>query len=125
MMGGFDDLFPDTLPPTYCDVDEARALAWDMLNDWFGALSYSHNESTHQEILDSLSWPGMPDFVQEASLHTQDWRVNFDEFAAGVRHQARLARRAGRVVPDGKPRVLRAPGGATGDLFGEDGEGEE
>lgn len=113
------DLFPDTLPPTYADDDEARAMAWALLCDWFGALSYAHNESTHSEILDSLTWPGMPAFVVEASLHLQDEAIDFDEFAAGVRHQARLARRAGLVVPDGKPRKRgRASAASTGDLFG-------
>lgn len=117
------DLFPDTLPPA-CrdveDVEEARAMAWGLISDWFGALSYQHNESTHKEILDSLNWPGMPGFVAEASLHVQDQPIDFGTFGDGVRAHARAARAAGLVVPDGKPRKRKkaASGGVSGgDLF--------
>lgn len=120
MMGTLD-LFPETLPTAYRDDDEARAMAWGLVIDWFGALSYQHNESTHQEILDSLSWPGMQEFVAEASLHIQDWRIDFDEFADGVRAQAQRAEREGLVVEDGKPRKKAAA--TSGDnLFGEEEE---
>lgn len=126
-MGALDDLFPETLSGAYRDVEEARALAWGLVIDWFGALSYTHNESTHQEILDSLNWPGMPELVAEASLHIQDWRIDFDEFADGVRAQAQRAQREGLVVEDGKPRSRKKAasgtrGGRGGDLFGEEEE---
>lgn len=120
-MGGFDDLFPETIPPSYTNEEEARALMWGLISDWFGTLSYQHNESTHAAILDSLILPGMAEVVMDASLHVQDEPINFHEFAAGVRRQAQAARAAGLVVPDGKPRRKRAQ--TTGDLFG--GEGEE
>lgn len=116
------DLFPDTLPAAYRDAGEGRALAWGLISDWFGTLSYPHNESTHAEILESLKWPRMPEVVCEASLHHQDEPIDFDFFAAGVRHQARRAERAGLVVPDGKPRQRRAsvpPPASHGNLFGE------
>lgn len=112
------DLFPETIPPTYRDADEARALMWGMIQDWFGTLSFTHNESTHAAILDSLILPGMADVVRDASLHVQDEPIDFGEFAHGIRAQARAARRAGLVVEDGKPRAA-GQGAATGDLFGE------
>lgn len=113
------DLFPETLPPAaYRDEDEGRALAWGLISDWFGTLSYQHNESTHEAILDSLELPKIEDVVRDASLHLQDETIDFDEFAAGVRAAAARARRAGLVVPDGKPRQRSGVVAATGDLFG-------
>lgn len=128
---GAPDLFPELIPLPYDTTDEARELAWGMVSDWFGTLSYPHNDSTHDEILDSLSWPGMADFVRDASLCAQDEPIDFGFFAAGVRHQARVARRAGLVVAAGKPRPRprgggASAGGATGDLFaGDDGRGSK
>lgn len=52
------DLFPDTLPAD-ADHDDPAAMASGMLKDWFGTLSFSHNESTHAAILDSLNWSGI------------------------------------------------------------------
>ncbi|MCL5059466.1 MAG: hypothetical protein M1449_02430 [Candidatus Thermoplasmatota archaeon] len=101
------DLFPELLPAAYEDDDEARALAWGLVCGWFGTLSYRHSESAHCEILDSLESPAMAEFVADASLHLQDARIDFDMFAAGIRHQARRARAAGLVLPDGKPRQRR------------------
>lgn len=122
-MMGAPDLFPETLPPVCRDAEESRALAWGLVQDWFGTLSYKHNESTHQEILDSLQWPGMPELVAEASLHIQDWRIDFDEFADGVRGQAQRAEREGLVVEDGKPRPRARKKASSGsDLFGEEEE---
>lgn len=117
-----DDLFGELLPADYSD-DEARALAWGLVQDWFGTLGYSHSEATHAEILDSLNRHGMPGFVSDASLHLQDQPIDYGFFAAGVRHQARLAWRSGLVVPTGKQRKRSRAGDATGDLFGDDGSG--
>lgn len=117
------DFFPELIPATYADNDDARALALGMIRDWFGALSYAHNESTHAEILDSLDWQGMPSFVSEAFFCVGEGQIDFDVFADGVRHEARLARRAGLVVPDGKPRARMRPADATGRLFADDESG--
>lgn len=122
------DLFPELLPANYADADDARALAWGMVSDWFGTLSYAHSVETHSEILDSLAWAGMPKFVRDASLHTQDEPIDYDDFVDGIRHQAMLARRAGLVVAAGKPRPRGGGGaavgaGATGDLFSDDESG--
>ncbi|MHB8825893.1 MAG: hypothetical protein ACYC39_09530 [Thiobacillus sp.] len=111
-----DDLFGELLPAAYTD-DDAREFAWGLTSDWFGTLNSVHNETTHQEILESLCWPGMPGFVCDASLHSQDQPLDFDFFAAGVRYQARLAKRSGLVLPTGKKRTRVRPGDATGDLF--------
>lgn len=112
------DLFPETLPVSYRDVDEARALAWGLLSDWFGTLSYIHNESTHTAILESLDARGMADLVRDASLHIQDQQIDYHDFAAGVHIHARAARAAGLVVPDGKRRQRkRTSAQAGGDLF--------
>lgn len=119
-MNAPNDFFPELLPATYMSEDEARALAWGLVKDWFGTLSYCHNELAHQAVLDSLDMAGMDDFVRDASLHIQDEPIDFDEFAAGIRYQARKAREAGLVVPDGKPRKRARAGDATGDLFGDD-----
>lgn len=116
------DLFGE-LPAAYTD-DETRAFAWGLINDWFGALNYAHNEAAHSEILDSLGWPGMPEFVCDASLHSQDQPIDYGFFAAGVRHQARLTKRSGLVVPTGKQRKRWRAGDASGDLFGDDGSGD-
>lgn len=118
------DFFPELIPSTYADADEARALAWGMVRRWFGALSYSHSEATHAEILASLDWPGIRDFVQDAALAEVDARIDFDDFAGGVRHQARRARREGLVVAAGKPRPRGGAADATGDLFSGDGSGD-
>lgn len=109
------DLFPEltTTAEDYSDDDRA-AFACGLLADWFGTLSYKHSESAHAEILASLDWPCMAAFVSAASWHLQDNVIDFDKFAAGIRHQARMARARGLVVPDGKPRP-RAP--AAVDLF--------
>lgn len=116
------DLFPETISATYSNEDEARAMVAGIVSDWFGTLSYQHNESTHSEILESLAWPGMPAFVAEASFHFQDEQLDFDDFAARVRHQARRAREAGLVVEDGKPKPRGAGAEVgAGDLF-EEGE---
>lgn len=111
------DLFPDTLPKTYTDDAEARALAWGIVCDWFGVLRYQHSERAHAEIMESIGWPGLRHFVQDASLHVQDERVDFDAFVARVRALADRARREGLVVADGKPRK-RGLGADAGDLFG-------
>lgn len=121
-MNARDDLFGELLPAIYNDDDEARALAWGLVSDWFGTLRYAHSADAHSEILDSLTWPGMSDFVREASLHIQDAHiVDYEDFAAGIRHQARLAEREGRVVAAGKPRPRGGAGDASGDLFAGDG----
>lgn len=111
------DLFPDTLPPNYADDDEARQMIWAAIKRWFGTLCYAHSEATHAEILDSLGWQGMRDAVADSSLLIHDSVTDFDTFADGVRQQARRARAAGLVVPDGKPRPRATCG--TGGLFGE------
>ena len=116
------DFFPELLPAAYSD-DEARKCAWGQVLDWFGALNYPHNEATHSEILDSLNWPGMQDFVREASLHFQDNPIDFDSFAAGVRTIARRAKAAGLVLKNGRARKRSRSGDATGDLFVDDGSG--
>lgn len=119
------DLFPETLTHAYADDDEARALAWGLISDWFGVLSYKHNESTHSAVLDSLILPKMVAVVMDASLHVQDEPIDFHEFAAGVRRQAQAARAAGLVVEDGKPRArprARKKAASGGDLFGEEEE---
>lgn len=108
------DLFPELVSAEEYSDDDRAAFACGLLADWFGTLSYRHSESTHAEILASLHWPCMPEFVRAGSWHLQDAAPDFDEFAAGVRHQARMARTSGLVVPDGKPRP-RAP--AAVDLF--------
>lgn len=116
------DLFRHTHPNNYRDDDESRALAWVLVRDWFLTLAYRHSERVHQEILESLSWSGMCHFVQDASLHVQDEPLNFEDFAAGIRHQAHLARAAGRVLPDGKPRKRRrGEPVVVGDLFDAEG----
>lgn len=120
-MNGRDDLFGELLPDNYADDDEARALAFGLVQEWYGTLRYSHSEEAHAEILESLDWPGMRDFVTDALLHQQYARIDFDSFAAGVRAIARRAKAAGLVVENGKPRKRRQPGDATGDLFGYDG----
>lgn len=113
------DLFPETLHhETRLDDDEAREMALGLITDWFGTLSYAHSRATHDEIIESLGWPGMRDFVTAAGLAIDGRVVDFDEFAAGVRRQARLAERAGLVVQDGKPRKRRAERASVGDLFG-------
>lgn len=118
------DFFPGLLPAGYTD-DEARALAWGLVSDWFGTLNFAHSEATHAEILDSLCWPGMLGFVRDASLHFQDQPLDFGFFAAGVRYQARVAKRSGLVVATGKVRLRGRPGDASGDLFGDDGSGQQ
>lgn len=116
-MSALDDLFPETLPDL-SDADAARELALAIVRSWFGTLNYAHNESTHREILDSLVWPGMREFVEDAGIAIDGRRVDFYEFAAGVRAQARRARAAGLVVPDKRPRQRRAAVGVGADLFG-------
>lgn len=117
------DLFPDLLllaAGGEMNDEQTAAFAAGLVQDWFGTLSYTHNESTHNEILESLNWPGMPAFVRAASAHMQDEQIDFDDFAAGVRWQARRAKAAGLVVKDGKLRVLKTAASATGDLFSDD-----
>lgn len=115
------DLFFELLPANFDTDEEARALAWGMLCDKLSTLCYTHSESEHAEILAMLAAPKMPDFVADASLYLQDAPIDFDEFAAGVRYQARKAREAGLVVPDGKPRLrFDAMREACGDLFAHD-----
>lgn len=123
-MNARDDFFTELLPATYSDDDEARALALGMVSEWFRVLNYPHNEATHTEILDSLNWPGMRDFVRDGSLHFQDNPIDFDSFAAGVRTIARRAKAAGLVVENGRARKRSRSGDATGDLFAENGSGE-
>ncbi len=118
------DLFGELLPAIYNDDDEARAFAFGLVREWYGTLRYAHSEEAHAEILESLDWPGMRDFVSEAALHLQYnpyFDFDFDSFAAGVRTIARRAKAAGLVVESGKTRKRSRPGDATGDLFGGDG----
>lgn len=111
------DMFPETLPRL--DADDAREFAVALLADWFGGLRYSHGQAAHSEILESLDWPGMREFAEDAGIAICGRRIDFDEFAAGIRAQARRAERDGLVVPDGKPRRTRrsAADTATGELF--------
>lgn len=115
-MTAHDDLFPELLPAP--DGHEAIALAWGLVCDWFGTLSYRHSESIHREILDSLDEFGMRDFVKDAALFVHGQAFNFNVFADGIRQQARQARAAGLVVPDGKPRVRKSAALAMSDLLG-------
>lgn len=116
------DLFGELLPAIYNDDDEARALAFGLVQEWYGTLRYSHSEEAHAEILESLDWPGMRDFVTEASLHLQyNPTFDFDSFAAGVRTIARRAKATGLVVENGRARKRSRSGDATCNLFGDDG----
>jgi hypothetical protein len=73
---------------------------WEnLLSRWFGTLRYAHSASTHQAILDSLSWPAMRDVYE--SLHLA---VSWLAFCRQVILLANRAQQQGLVIPDGYSR---------------------